>query len=571
MIRDVGGVRDPIGAAGRWAESVAPERRHLRRDVLAGLPGAIASIPDGMAAAVLVGVNPVHGLYAAMSGPIAGGLSTSTRLMVITTTTAAALAAGSALDAVPRDDLPGALFLLTMLTGVLLTLAGIFRLGRLVRFVSHSVMIGFLTGVAVNILLGQLTHLTGIPAEGDTAVARGWSVLTDLGAVDLACLLTGLTTILILFGLSRTPLSTVSALAAVVVPTLAVVVLEANVPQVSDLGDIPAGLPVPALPDLGLLSFGLVTGAVAVAIIVLVQGAGVAESAPNTDGSPSRVNQDIIAQGVANLLAGLLRGQPVGGSVGSTALNRSFGGRTRWSAISTGLWMLVLLVALSGVVGQVALPILAAVLIYAALGSLRLGHVSTIWRTGRTSQIAFVTTFAATLALPVAAAVGVGVSLSLLLQLNREAMDLRVVELVAREGGGRVVERDPPSDLPSNAVTTLDVYGSLLYAGARTLQARLPGIAGSEGAAVVLRLRGRTSLGATFYQVVGDYSRRLEAADGRLYLSGLSPAVLRQLAETGAVDLAGPVRAFQATEVLGASTAAAAQEAQAWLVRHRDR
>src|SRR4051812_40447248 len=128
----------------RWLRSVRPERRNLRADVVAGLPGSISSVPDGMAAAVLVGVNPIHGLYASFAGPVAGGLTSSTRLMVITTTTAASLAAGSALTDVDPADRPDALILLTLIAGVVMVAAGIARLGRYTRFVSHSVMIGFL-------------------------------------------------------------------------------------------------------------------------------------------------------------------------------------------------------------------------------------------------------------------------------------------------------------------------------------------------------------------------------------------------------------------------------------------
>ena len=98
--------RLPVAAVGRWLRSVRPERAHLRADLVAGLPGAISSVPDGMAAAVLAGVNPVQGLYAGFAGPIVGGLSSNTRMMVITTTSAAALAAGSALQSVPADQRP---------------------------------------------------------------------------------------------------------------------------------------------------------------------------------------------------------------------------------------------------------------------------------------------------------------------------------------------------------------------------------------------------------------------------------------------------------------------------------
>ena len=133
---------------------------------------------------------------------------------------------------------------------------------------------------------------------------------------------------------------------------------------------------------------------------------------------------------------------PVGGSVGQTALNIAAGARSHWAAIFSGLWMLVILVAFGGLVGRVAMPTLAlAVLVVAAIGSLRVGDVETVWRTGGGSQIAMATTFLATLFLPVAAAVGLGVALSLLLQLNADAMDLRVVALRRLPDGG--IEEGP--------------------------------------------------------------------------------------------------------------------------------
>src|ERR1700684_4710443 len=113
--RMVSVIHRPWVTVGRWLHSIRPERRYLRADIMAGLPGAISSVPDGMAAAVLAGVNPVQGLYAGLGGPMAGGLSSHTRLMVITTTSAAALAAGSALAGVPPDQRPGAIALLVVL------------------------------------------------------------------------------------------------------------------------------------------------------------------------------------------------------------------------------------------------------------------------------------------------------------------------------------------------------------------------------------------------------------------------------------------------------------------------
>ncbi len=383
--------------------------------------------------------------------------------------------------------------------------------------------------------------------------------------INVASLVAGLSALAILVILARTRLAVVSALVALVIPTVVVVLAGAtSVIRVGDAGDIPRGIPLPHLPDFRFLSFSLVSGAIAIAAIVLVQGAGVAEAAPNPGNERSNPNQDIIAQAAGNLASGFFRGGPVGGSVGQTALNVSAGGRTRWSAIWSGIWMLVILAVFSGLVAKIALPTLAAVLIFAAIGSMKIGEIASILRTSRTSQVAVVTTFGATLFLPVAAAVGIGVALSLLLQLNQGAMDLAVVELIP-VGDGRFEEHKPPATLTSHHVTVLDVYGSLLYAGARTLQAHLPDPGTAEAPVVVLRLRRRTSLGATFVKVVSDYADQLASAGGRLYLSGLDPSLVELLTRSGHID--GPIRTFESTPLVGESTQAAYLDAEAWLVR----
>ncbi len=553
------------GALGSWLRSIKPDRKALPRDAIAGASGAVAAVPDGMASALLAGVNPIHGLYATFAGPIGGGLTTSTRLMVITTTSAGALAAGSALSALPAEDRTEGLFVLTALAGIVMIAAGILRLGRYTRFVSLSVMIGFLTGIAANIIFGQIPNLTGAPSEGRFALEKALNVITNPSEIDTASLLCGVGALAIAFGLGRTRIGAYAAIVALIVPTLLVLNVD-GIDRVEDVGAIPGGLPMPHVPDFSLfLSFSVWTGALAVAAIVLVQGAGVAEAAPNADGSRSRMNRDFVAQGVGNVASGLFRGQPVGGSVGSTALNIASGAVTRWASIFAGISMLAILVLFSGQVGKVAMPTLAALLIYAAIGSLRVGEIRTILRTGPTSQIGFTTTFLATLFLPVAAAVGIGVALSLLLQLNREALDLSVVELVRRPGG-RFAEQPAPKRLPSRSVTVLDVYGSLYYAGAKTLEAQLPDPAGSESPVVVLRLRGRTALGATGFSVLAGYARRLGAVGGRLYLSGVDPGLMQLAQRNRQLDVTGPVRAFEATELIGESTEQAVLDAEAWLI-----
>jgi sulfate permease, SulP family len=550
-----------------WWRSVRPGPGELKQEAVAGLPGAIGSVPDGMASAVLAGVSPVFGLYASFAGPIAGGLSASTRLMVITTTTASALAAGSFLATIPSEDRPGSLFLLAIFAGALMVLAGVLKLGRFTRFVSHSVMIGFLTGVGANIVFGQLPDLTGVDAEGATSLTKGLYVILHPGSIDIASLIAGLGTIVLIIALGRTKLAPYASIIALAIPTVLVLGID-GVARVEDIGDIPRGIPLPALPEISLINGDLILVAFAIAAIVLVQGSGVAESAPNRDGSMSDPNRDFIAQGAGNIASGFFKGMAVGGSVGQTALNISAGARGRWASIFSGIWMLVILALFSGIVGVVAMPTLAAILIVAAIGSFRVGQIQSILRTGLTSRIALIATFVATLILSIPQAVGVGVIISLLLQLNQEALDLRVVELVPQPNGS-FQERPAPRQLSSHAVTLLDVYGSLFYAGARTLQARLPEIGAATAPVVVLRLRGRAMLGATAFKVFSDYSESLRAAQGKLYLSGVDPTLIQQFSHAGHVHATGPVEMVEATPNLGESSLAAYHQAETWVIEHK--
>jgi sulfate permease, SulP family len=540
-----------------------PRREHLKADGTAGLTVGIASVPDGMAASVLAGMNPIHGLYAAMAGLIVGGLTARTQLMLVTTTSAAALAAGGALSGLSGDERTAALALLVVLAGALQVAAGLLRLGRFTRFVSHSVMKAFLLGVAVLIVLDQLPQLAGADVEGDSAPERALELLLHPGRIELGALAAGLAALALVLAVVRTRLRALAALAAVSIPSLVVWALDVGGVEV--VGDVPSGLPVPELPPLSAFSLDLLTGAGAVAAIVLVQGSGVSEIVPNSGGVPTAPDADFRAQGYANVTAGLLKGLPVGGSLGQTALNVSSGARTRWASVAAGLFIALVLLVLSGLVAYVVMPALAALLLLAAWSTIDFREALSIWRTGTGTKIVAATTFGATLFLPIQAAVGIGVALAALLYLNQAATDIRIVELIPRPDG-RFEERPPPATLPGGEVTILDVYGSVFYAGARTLERQLPRPGTEARPVVVLRLRGHTKIGATFVEVIARYAEQLRRVEGRLYLAGVDHDARALIERTGKVSAAAAERVFEATPLVGESTEQALAAAEAWLI-----
>jgi SulP family sulfate permease len=309
----------------------------------------------------------------------------------------------------------------------------------------------------------------------------------------------------------------------------------------------------------------VITGALAVAIVILVQGAGVSQSVPNPDGSRRSTSRDFIAQGAANVASGLFRGLPVGGSLSATALNVIYGAQSRWAVVLAGLFMALVVTAFPWLVTDIAMPALGALLILAGFTSIKPRDIRSVWHAGLPSRLAALGTFLGALFFSIQAAVGIGVLVSALLYVGRASTDVSLVEL--RElPDGRIEERDPPEQLPSGAATVLDVYGHLFYAGAQTLERLLPTPQGSHNPAVILRLRGLTTAGATLQDILSNYANKLADVEGRLYLTGISQRVHDQVVRTGKLRLSGPVQIYGATRIRGQSTRQAVDDACTWLV-----
>ena len=402
--------RNPIRGVGGWLRSVAPQRRTLKTDAMAGLPVAIGSVPDGMAASVLAGVNPIHGLYASFAGPVAGGLSASTKLMVITTTSAAALAAGSAVEHLSPEERPAALFLLTLMAGAAMIAAGLLRMGRFTRFVSHSVMVGFLSGV-----VGQ-HHRRADPRPHRCRGQRIGRRAEGVGCADpseqhrLGVGPRRRRRVRHHHPALRTRIAAFGAVVALAIPTIAVIVSGADVARVEDQGDIPRGSRSRRGPSCrrsrGRCSPGRWRSRRSCSC-----KASASPSRPPTTTAPAPTPTPTSSpKASATSAPGSSRANPSAVRSARPPSTGPAGARTRWASIFSGIWVLLILALFSGVVGAVAMPTLAALLIYAAAGSLRFGQIATIWRTGLTSQIAIATTFVATLLLPVATAVGLGVA-----------------------------------------------------------------------------------------------------------------------------------------------------------------
>lgn len=539
------------------------------RDLVVGFTNAITNIPDAMANAALIGVSPVFGLYALAVGTPVAALTTSSQLMTVAVTGGMALVVADGLAGVPPAQQLEALAVLTLLAGAIQVVLGLLRAGGLMRFVSNAVLRGFLTGVAINIVLSQLSDFTGYTSEADNKVIRAVDTLLHPTQMQWPVLAIGLLTVAAVLLVERTPLKDYAFVVALVLSTLAVQFLKLPVPTVLSLADIPKGLPSLQVPSLALVG-SMVIPALSVALVGLIQGAGISKSVPNSDGTYPKLDRDFWGQGLGNIASGLFGGVPVGGSVGSTALVVQLGAVGRLANLVVGPIVALVLLFFSGAVEMVPMSALAALLIVVGLRSVNVPAIRTVLETSKPTATLMIVTFVATLVIPIQYAVLLGVALSVVAYVYTSSLDVRVVRLVRGSSGG-FAEVEPPAELPGGEVTVLDIYGSVFYAGTDVIERLVPKVGASPDPVVVLRLRGRTDVGSTFITFLDRYRGQLAAVDGRLLLAGVGEQLMDQLTRTGCAESLGSGSIFPMEAELTASTDAAFREGQRWLTGQNHR
>ncbi|MFD7072895.1 SulP family inorganic anion transporter [Nocardioides sp. NPDC059952] len=545
------------------------DRRTARRDAAAGAVLGIESVPDGLASGLLAGVNPVAGLYGYLFGLAGGALFTGTATMAIQGTGAMAIIVAD-VDLDAYDDPVRALATLSILTGIVMIVAGALGLGRLLRFVSKSVMTGFISAVGISIVLGQLDNLTGYDSQGSNRVTAALDLLLHLRGVDLASLVVGLTTIAGILVLQRTRLGATGLVVAVAAGSALAAVLNAlgsdTVALVADVAEVPGSLPLPVFPDLSA-TLDLLLPAAALAFVGMVQGAGVSAGFPNPDGttSPSR---DFIGQGAGNIASGLFRGVPVGGSMSATSLVVGAGARNRFALLVAAAVMAAVIILFAGVVELVAMPALAGLLIVVGVSTVKPAKLLAVGKTGPVPLTVMLTTLVLTLLMPLQYAVLVGVGLSVLLFVIGQSSRL-VTRRLVMGADNRVIETNPPTSLGEREVVVLQPYGPIFFATATALRSQMPDLTpASRRSVVILRLRGADDAGATLLEVLGTYVAGLADLGSRLVIVTDNERLVRQLQTDDTLGSAGSV--YQGTAVIWEATREAYDDAVAWVAQDTD-
>jgi SulP family sulfate permease len=541
------------------------QKETLGEDGVAGLVLGVQSVPDGLAGGLLAAVNPLYGLYAYMIGTFTGALLTSSAFMAVQATGAMAIVVADVPLVHDGDDHTRALFTLAILTGAVMLVAGLLQLGSILRFVSNAVMVGFINAVGINIVLGQLDSFTGYTSDGSNRVLRAIGTLLSPLQLHWPTVLIGVATIVMIVALERTRLGPLGMVVAIVVTSAVVAVFRMDgVAQLRDIAEVPRSLPLPGLPDVGMIP-DLLIPAFALAFVGLVQGAGISANFVNPDGKYPDASQDFIGQGAANIASGFFQGMPVGGSMSATSLVTAAGAKSRQANLIAGVVIAAVILIFGGAVGLVAMPAIAGLLMIVGYRTVKPYDLRSVWKTGRTQQVVMGVTFVLTMIIPLQNAVMAGVGISVILYVIRQSNRIEIKRWSVNDAGD-VIEQPAPAEVAPGEVIVLQPYGSLFFAAAPVFESQLPSVwLDTAHSVVILRLRGRSDTGTTFLDVLARYGESLQAAGSKLVIVSGNERLNAQLEVTGVTAVVGTDNIYTSDERVGATVRRAYADALTWV------
>lgn len=526
----------------------------LGTDVWAGLIVAVLVIPQSLAYALLAGLPPQVGLYVGIFPVIAYALLGSSRVLAVGPVAITAIMTWSVLSPIAAPGSPGYVALaagLALLSGLMLLLCGVLRLGFLSQLLSRPVIAGFVSGSAVLIVASQLGRLTGLALPGDVgSVLAG--LVTQLPRAHVPTLVIG-SIALLLLAFTRTRLGAVlvraglsarRALAVVRLTPLAVVALGTLMVYVLDLdgshgvavvGSVSEGLPgfELFLPDLGMLR-QLTIPAFVMALIGMVQGISVAQALAIKRRERIDANAELVGLGSANVVAAFYGGMPVGGGLTRSAVNVAAGAQSPLASIVTALTMIVIVAGLAPTLARLPLAVLAAAIIVAALSMIDLRTLRESWNYDRADATAYLGTAVGVLAFGLEVGIMAGVLFSMgVLLYHTSQPHIAVIGRIAGSEHFRNVERHAVETIPGVLFVRVDekLFFGNLAAVERRLMHEL-GVADGAGAGVrdlVLVMSAVNRMDATSVDVFRELNQDLADRAVRLHLAEVKGPVQDRL------------------------------------------
>jgi high affinity sulfate transporter 1 len=526
-----------------------------RRDAVAGITVAALAIPSAMAYAELAGLSPVAGLYALLLPAVAYAVFGSSRQLVVGPEGALALLVVAAVAPLAGGDASTYALLaatLALLVGAIAIVGRVIRLGWIADYFSRAVLVGYLHGIALVLVCGQLGKMFGVPSGADDPIPQVREFVRELGSVHALTVVIGFASLAALVALRRFVPKIPGALVVVVAGILVSYAAVLSEHGVAVVGHIPSGLPSIRWPRVGMKrTLDLLPAAAGVFAVGYADAILTARSFAGRNGQHVDANQELLALGVANVSAGITQGFPVGASGSRTAVNEQIGGRTQMVGIVAALSTALVLLFLTGPVAQLPKACLGAVIVAAAIGLVEPDAWRALARSGRSQLVIAAVTLVGVVVFGVLQALIVAVGLSIVDVVMRSAKPHdAVLGYVPRLGRWADVSVHRRARItPGVVVYRLD--DRLLFANARYVTGRIrEAVAGapSETEFLVFEAEGCNGLDASGVEALEQLLTALGATGITLVVARMKAPLQERFATTGLTERIGREHCFDTVE-----------------------
>ncbi|MBQ2285397.1 MAG: STAS domain-containing protein [Clostridia bacterium] len=514
-------------------------KEQCMKDIIAGIIVAIIALPLSIALAIASGVGPENGIYTAIIAGFIISFLGGSRVQIAGPTAAfASIVAGI----VAVNGMSG-LATATIISGILLVLMGIFKLGNLISFIPQTITVGFTSGIAVTIAIGQIKDFAGLtyPAGTPTieTIEKVEAVIHNISTINYTGLAVGVLALAILIVCGKFMKKIPASLIAVIVTAAVVKIFNLDVNTIGSVyPNLQAGLPTFVAPD---LSWGMIQkvlpDAVTIAVLAGIESLLSCVVADGMIGSKHNSNMELVAQGAGNAASALFGGIPATGAIARTAANIKNGGRTPVAGMVHAVVLLLVLISLMPLAKMIPMPTIAAILFIVAYNMSEMKKFASICKTSPKSDIfVLILTFALTVIFDLVVAIAVGMVLAAVLFMKRMADETQVTGWKYVDDESADTDHIELKQVPKNTLV-YEISGPMFFGASNKLLDILLDIEGKN--AVVLRMRGVPALDATALGSLQEIYKKMQKNNVTLILSHVNQQPMSVLQKAGFVEKVG--------------------------------
>jgi len=520
--------------------------KKYQNDMLSGLTTATIALPQNMAYALILGINPIYGFYASIFSMLTASIFNLSAYIIVGPTNMMAVALFSSLSNFQGENYLQVIFLTTFLIGLFQFLLVSFNLSELIKYVSHPVVVALSHGAAVLILFSQIENLTGVSVSGSNVITKGWQFIQHISQLNYLNLGVGILTLILIYTIPLIKKSLPEYLLTVVIMSLltALTGINGSIPLV---GEIPR-----KLIDFNLINFDwnligqLYTKAFSIALLGLIQTMAVLQSLALKTGEEPNYDREFRSQGITNMVIPFFSGFAVSSSFAKTFANLSAGAKHRASQFFCALSIIIFILFFRHLLAYIPVSVLAGLIIAAAIGILDFKEVIKNLKTTKGDALTFGTTFIATIVLPnidQAIYFGVMVSLVVVLQISKKAdIEMLYYDKKDDDQGYHLhhVNHDDAdkSEILAQQARVIDLKGVVHFSAADDLKNQLEEFF-EPNTDFIIRFRNVSRIDITIIGVLEEFIDKVQSSGGEVMLTGVSERILKMFRKIGLADKVG--------------------------------